>query len=118
MNQPASNSDPLLKLDEALDALKAGKLVIVLDAKKREDEGDFVCAAESVTAEMVDFMVRRGAGVLCVPMLQETADRLNLSPIVDSQRNSSLNQTPFLTPVDHRDAGTGVSAVNRMKTIR
>ena len=118
MDQPSSNSDPLSTMDEALDALKAGKLIIVIDAKERENEGDFVCAAESVTQEMVDFMMRRGAGVLCVSMLHETADRLGLSPIVDSLRNTAPNQTMFLTPVDHRDAGTGVSAVNRTKTIR
>jgi len=91
--------------------------VIVVDAKEREDEGDFVCAAEMVTPELVSFMVRRGAGVLCVPLLQETADRLGLSPLVDSQRHTALHQTPLMISVDHRDAGSGVSAVNRAKTI-
>ena len=104
-------------MDEALDALKAGRMVIVIDAKERENEGDFVCAAESVTPEMISFMLRYGAGVLCVPLLQEAADRLGLTPIVDSQRNTAPNQTLFMTPVDHRDAGSGVSADNRAKTI-
>ena len=114
---PPTTSDPLSTMDEALDALKAGRMVIVIDAKERENEGDFVCAAESVTPEMISFMLRYGAGVLCVPLLQEAADRLGLTPIVDSQRNTAPNQTLFMTPVDHRDAGSGVSADNRAKTI-
>ncbi|MEI8022108.1 MAG: 3,4-dihydroxy-2-butanone-4-phosphate synthase, partial [Schlesneria sp.] len=117
MIEPPTTSDPLSTMDEALDALKAGRMVIVIDAKERENEGDFVCAAESVTPEMISFMLRYGAGVLCVPLLQETADRLGLIPIVDSQRNTAPNQTLFMTPVDHRDAGSGVSADNRAKTI-
>jgi 3,4-dihydroxy 2-butanone 4-phosphate synthase/GTP cyclohydrolase II len=117
MNVPNVPADPFSTLDEAFDALKSGRLVIVVDAEERENEGDFVCAAEFVTPEMVSFMLRYGAGVLCVPMLQDTADRLGLSPIVDSQRNTAPNQTLFLTPVDHRDAGSGVSTANRAKTI-
>lgn len=105
-------------LEEALAALKAGRLVIVVDAEERENEGDFICAAELVTPELVDFMLRRGAGVLCAPMLSETADRLGLNPIVDTLRNTAPNQTHFLTPIDHRDAGSGVSASNRTKTLR
>ena len=66
---PPTTSDPLSTMDEALDALKAGRMVIVIDAKERENEGDFVCAAESVTPEMISFMLRYGAGVLCVPLL-------------------------------------------------
>ena len=114
---PKETPDPLSTMEEAIDALKAGRLVMVVDAEERENEGDFVCAAESVTPEMVSFMLRHGAGVLCVPILQETADRLGLSPIVDNLRNTAPNQTLFLTPVDHRDAGSGVSLDNRTKTI-
>ena len=104
-------------IDEALDALKAGRLVIVVDSEERENEGDFICAAETITPELVSFMLRYGAGLLCVSVLQETADRLGLTPIVDSQKNTAPNQTLFMTPVDHRDAGSGVSADNRAKTI-
>ena len=117
MITPDSSADQFHSLDAALDALKAGRLVIVVDAEERENEGDFICAAEKITPELVSFMVRHGAGVLCVPLLQETAERLGLSPIVDSQRNTAPNQTHFLTPVDHRDAGSGVSTENRAKTI-
>jgi 3,4-dihydroxy 2-butanone 4-phosphate synthase/GTP cyclohydrolase II len=105
-------------MDDALTALREGRLVIVLDASDRENEGDFIGAAESVTPEQVEFMLRVGRGVLCAPMTQETADRLRLSPLVDAESNSSLNHTPFLTPIDHREAGTGVSAESRAKTLR
>lgn len=117
MNVPASSLDQFSTMDEALDALKAGRLVIVWDAEARENEGDFVCAAEAITPELVSFMLRHGRGVLCVPLLQETSDRLGLSPVVDNYRNTAPHQTPFMTPVDHRDAGSGVSTDNRAKTI-
>ena len=105
-------------IDDAIEALRAGRMVIVVDAEERENEGDFICAAESITPEMVNFMIRHGAGVLCTPMLQEHADRLGLTPIVDSQRNTAPNSTSFLTPVDHVTAGSGVSVVNRARTIK
>lgn len=104
-------------IDDALDALKSGKMIIVVDAEERENEGDFVCAAETITPEQVHFMLRHGLGELCVSLFAETADRLGLSPIVDSDRNSSPNRTAFLTPIDHRDAGSGVSPGNRALTI-
>ncbi len=100
-------------IDEALAALKAGRLVIVVDDEDRENEGDFICSAESITPEMVDFMLRWGRGVVCVPMTRETANRLNLHPIVQDDRNTSAHGTPFLVPVDHVDSGTGVSPHNR-----
>ncbi len=118
MTTPDSSSVPFHSVDEALDALKAGRLIIVIDAEERENEGDFVCAAEMITPELVSFMLRHGAGVLCVPLLQEAADRMGLAPIVDSHRNTAPNQTHFLTPVDHVEAGSGVSTENRAKTIR
>ena len=105
-------------VDEALTALKEGRLVIVVDDEERENEGDFICAAESITAEMVDFMLRWGRGVVCVPMTKETADRLNLQPIVQDTLNTSAHGTPFLVPIDHKESGTGVSPHNRALTIR
>lgn len=118
MSVTSHRSKPLNTMDDALTALREGRLVIVLDASDRENEGDFIGAAESVTPEQVEFMLRVGRGVLCAPMTQETADRLRLSPLVDAESNSSLNHTPFLTPIDHREAGTGVSAESRAKTLR
>jgi len=105
-------------LDASLAALKAGKMVIVTDEQDRENEGDLICAAESITPEIVNFMLRQGAGVLCAPLTEETARRLSLSPIVDRDANTSLHQTPFLIPVDHRDSGTGVSSAARALTLK
>ena len=105
-------------IDKALTALQAGQLVIVIDAQERENEGDFICAAETVTPEIVDFMLKVGRGVLCVPMVSEVADRLRLVPVVGDERNTAPNRTQFLTQVDHVDAGSGVSPENRALTIR
>jgi 3,4-dihydroxy 2-butanone 4-phosphate synthase/GTP cyclohydrolase II len=92
-------------------------MVIVLDADDRENEGDLICAAETITSAQVAFMLRYGSGVLCVPIDGETADRLHLTPLVEDGSNNTANRTHFLTPVDHVSAGTGVSADNRAKTI-
>lgn len=105
-------------LDQALQALRSGKLVIVVDAQERENEGDLICAAESVTPEIVDFMLRKGAGVLCAPLAHEVSDRLRLRPMVEPESNTSPHQTPFLVSIDHRDSGTGVSAAARALTLR
>ena len=116
-NRTTETTELVADVEAALDALKAGRLVIVFDAEDRENEGDFICAAEMITPELVNFMLRIGRGVLCVPLLQEAADRLGLLPVVDAQRNTAPNQTRFLTPVDHVAAGSGVSLDNRTKTI-
>lgn len=105
-------------IDEVLAALKAGRVVIVVDAAERENEGDFICAAEAITPETVGFMLEFGRGVLCAPMSQEIADRLHLPVMVAADQNTAPMQTAFLVPVDHREAGTGVSTENRAKTIR
>jgi 3,4-dihydroxy 2-butanone 4-phosphate synthase / GTP cyclohydrolase II len=105
-------------IDEVLAALRAGRVVIVVDAAERENEGDFVCAAENITPETVGFLLEFGRGVLCAPMSQEVADRLQLSAMVPADQNTAPMQTAFLIPVDHREAGTGVSAENRARTIR
>jgi 3,4-dihydroxy 2-butanone 4-phosphate synthase / GTP cyclohydrolase II len=109
---------PTSNLDRALQQLQSGGMVIVLDAQDRENEGDLICAAESITPETVDFMLRQGAGVLCAPLTHETAERLHLTPIVDKDSNTSAHQTPFLIPVDHRESGSGVSAEARTLTLR
>jgi len=105
-------------IDQALAALRRGQLVIVVDALDRENEGDLICAAETMTPETVDFMLRVGRGVMCVPLTQETADRLHLSHAVATERNTAPHQTQFLVQVDHRDSGTGVSPLSRAMTIR
>lgn len=118
MQEPQEYTIEYNTIEEALIALKEGKMVIVVDAAERENEGDFVCAAESITPEQVDFMLSFGKGVLCVPVVEEDAERLQLQPQVMDERNTAPNRTHFLTAVDHLEAGTGVSVRNRALTIR
>ena len=73
-------SDRLSKVDEALDALAQGQIIIVMDDENRENEGDFICAAEKATPEIVNFMITNGRGQLCLPLLPETCQRLDLPP--------------------------------------
>jgi 3,4-dihydroxy 2-butanone 4-phosphate synthase / GTP cyclohydrolase II len=104
-------------IESALSALRAGRVVIVVDAAERENEGDFVCAAETITPETVNFLLEQGRGMLCVPVSGEIAERLHWSPLVSPDQNTAPMQTPFMVPVDHREAGSGISAENRAKTI-
>ncbi len=99
----------------AVDAIRRGEVVIVLDAEDRENEGDFICAAEMVTPEVINFMLR-GRGQLCCPILPSTCERLNLKPIVDN--NDAPLRTAFLTPVDYNGSKTGITAHERAETIR
>ena len=104
------------KIEEALHALREGRIIIVVDDEDRENEGDFVAAAERVTPEMVEFMITHGRGLLCMPILPEVAGRLQLGPMVD--RNTAPHQTPYTVPVDHRSCRTGISAEERARTVR
>jgi len=113
-----NNAVPLQSIQQAIDAIKSGGMVIVVDDEDRENEGDFVCAAESITPEQVDFMLRVGRGTLCVPIIADDAARLKLKPVVEESSNTAPNKTAFLRAVDHVSAGTGVSAINRARTIR
>ena len=79
-----------------------------MDDIDRENEGDFICAAEKVTPEIVNFMITHGRGQLCMPILPEVADRLDLPQIVEE--NTAPLQTAFTVPVDHRSCRTGVTA--------
>ncbi len=103
-------------IDEALAALAEGRVIIVVDNEDRENEGDFVAAAEKITPQMVEFMITHGRGLLCMPILPELADRLQLHPMVD--HNTSPHMTPYTVPVDHRSCHTGISAEERANTIR
>ena len=109
---------PFEAIENAMAALKRGQMIIVVDDEDRENEGDFICAAESITAEQVDFMLRIGRGTMCVPMSADEADRLRLKPVMGDSFNTAPHKTAFLTTVDHREAGTGVSADNRARTIK
>lgn len=105
-------------IEEALEDFKAGKIVIVVDDEDRENEGDFVCAAERITPQIVNFMLHHGRGVLCVPLTTERCRELEVDMMVGD--NTSLLGTPFTVSVDLLGNGcsTGVSADDRAKTIR
>lgn len=103
-------------IDAAVAAIAAGKLVIVLDDEDRENEGDFVCAAEMVTPEIVNFVLKHGKGRPCVSILPEVANRLEL-PLMRLGEPDSY-RTAFTITVDHRDVHTGITAEERAKTIQ
>ncbi len=102
-------------IPEAVEAIARGEVVIVLDDEHRENEGDFICAAELATPEAIN-LVMSGRGDFCMPILPETAQRLQLKPLVD--QNNSNNQTAFLTPLDHLSARTGITAEERARCVR
>jgi len=103
-------------INQAVDAISRGEVIIVVDAEDRENEGDFVAAAELTTTEMVNFMITHGRGLVCAPVLPEVCERLNLSPMVED--NTAPLRTGFTTPVDHVTAKTGITAAERATTIR
>lgn len=105
-------------IEEAVEDFKAGEFVIVVDDEDRENEGDFIMAAEKITPEKVNFMLTYGRGVLCAPLSQERCQQLQLEMQVD--KNTSLLGTPFTVSVDLLGNGctTGVSMSDRAKTIK
>ena len=102
-------------IDAAVAAIRRGEMVIVVDAEDRENEGDFVCAAEKASPDIVNFMIRHGRGQVCMPILPDHAKRLELPMMVED--NSTPLGTAFTVPVDHRTARTGITAAERADTI-
>ncbi len=105
-------------IDEAIEDIKAGKVIIVVDDENRENEGDFVCAARSVTPEIINFMATHGRGLICAPLVEERCEELGLNLMVKS--NNAAYETPFTISVDLIGHGctTGISAQDRAKTIK
>jgi len=103
------------KLEDALDALAQGRIIIVADSEDRENEADFLVAAEKITAQHVHFMISQGRGQLCMPVVPRIARRLNLKPMV--QRRSP-HMPCFAIPIDHNLCKTGISPKERAFTIR
>lgn len=104
-------------VEEAINAIKEGKVVIVVDDEDRENEGDFICAAEKVTPELVNFMVKEGRGLMCAPLTPDRCAELELEMMVG--KNTATHETPFTISVDLLGNGctTGISASDRAKTI-
>ncbi|MDY0255104.1 MAG: bifunctional 3,4-dihydroxy-2-butanone-4-phosphate synthase/GTP cyclohydrolase II [Tenuifilaceae bacterium] len=116
-NQPNEISK-LNTIDEAIADIKAGKIIIVVDDEDRENEGDFVAAAELITPEIVNFMAKHGRGLICAPLSEERCKELDLDLMVGT--NTALHQTPFTVSVDLIGHGctTGISASDRAKTLK
>jgi len=105
-------------IEEAIEEIRRGKVIIVVDDEDRENEGDFVAAAEMVTPEMINFMVTHGRGLVCVPISETRAKELDLKMMVE--HNTVLHQTAFTVSVDLKGYGctTGISVHDRAKTIK
>lgn len=101
-------------IEEALEALRQGKIIVVTDAEDRENEGDLICAAEFATTENVNFMAVHGKGLICMPMSRGSVDKLGLEQMVS--KNTDNHETAFTVSIDHVDTTTGISAVERSVT--
>ena len=105
-------------IEEAIEEIKAGKVIIVVDDEDRENEGDFITAARNATPEIINFMATHGRGLICVPLVEDRCAELQLDLMVNS--NSSHYETPFTISVDLIGNGctTGISATDRSKTVQ
>lgn len=105
-------------IEDAIQAIKNGEVIIVVDDEDRENEGDFVCAAEKVTPEIINFMATHGRGLICAPLIEDRCDQLGLELMVG--QNTAAFETPFTVSVDLVGHGctTGISASDRAKTIK
>jgi 3,4-dihydroxy 2-butanone 4-phosphate synthase/GTP cyclohydrolase II len=105
-------------IESAIEDIRAGKLIIAVDDEDRENEGDFIAAAQCVTPEMINFMSKYGRGLICVPLIEDRCDELQLDLMVNN--NTALHETAFTVSVDLLGHGctTGISAPDRAKTIQ
>lgn len=105
-------------IEDAIEAIKNGEVIIVVDDEDRENEGDFVCAAETVTPEIINFMATHGRGLICAPLIEDRCEKLGLELMVGN--NTAAFETPFTVSVDLIGHGctTGISASDRSKTIK
>lgn len=101
-------------IDQALEDLRNGKIILVIDDPDRENEGDFICAAEFATTENVNFMATHGKGLICMPMSEALCKKLQLDQMVE--HNTDNHSTAFTVSIDHVDTTTGISAVERSMT--
>ncbi|MCC5917986.1 MAG: 3,4-dihydroxy-2-butanone-4-phosphate synthase [Cryomorphaceae bacterium] len=117
-NQQNESKYKLNSIEEAISDIKAGKVVIVVDDEDRENEGDFVGAAEMATPEMINFMATNGRGLICTPLPEDHCDKLGLTPMV--QNNTDPHHTSFTVSIDLLGHGntTGISAADRSRTIK
>ena len=100
-------------IEEAIEDIRSGKMIILVDDEDRENEGDFLTAAKNVTPDMINFMAREGRGLICVPLVQEKCEELGLELMVG--KNTATHETPFTVSVDLLGKGctTGISTSDR-----
>ena len=112
------NSYKLDTIEEAIEEIRKGRLLIVVDDEDRENEGDFICAAEKITPELVNFMAKQGRGLICAALPEERCEQLDLDLMVGI--NTSIHETQFTVSVDlrNKETSTGVSAKDRALTIK
>jgi 3,4-dihydroxy 2-butanone 4-phosphate synthase/GTP cyclohydrolase II len=105
-------------ISDAIEDIKKGKIIIVVDDEDRENEGDFICAADSITPEIINFMATHGKGLICASLIEDRCDELELDMMVG--KNTATYETPFTISVDLKGYGctTGISAEDRSKTIK
>ncbi len=117
-NQPLEIENKLDRIEDAVESIRQGKVVIVVDDEDRENEGDFVAAAEMATSEMINFMTKEGRGLICVPLIESRCKELDLNLMV--RRNTDPYLTQFTVSVDKIEDGvtTGISAKDRAITIK
>lgn len=101
-------------VEQAIEAIRQGKIILVTDDEDRENEGDFICAGEFATPENINFMATHGKGLICMPIAQSIAEKLNLHPMVP--KNTDNHETAFTVAIDHIETGTGISAFERSLT--
>ncbi len=106
----------LHSIEEAIEDLKQGKIIIVVDDEDRENEGDLLALAEFMTPETINFMATYGRGLICTPISQQLAQKLALNPMVSM--NTDHHQTAFTVSIDHVNTSTGISAFERAMTIQ
>ncbi|PLR78397.1 3,4-dihydroxy-2-butanone-4-phosphate synthase [Bacillus sp. V3-13] len=104
------------RIEEALEDLRRGRIVIVCDDEDRENEGDFVCLADHASPEVINFMAKEGRGLICVPITEKLAGKLRLDPMIEN--NTDSHGTAFTVSIDHIQTTTGISAFERSFTIR
>lgn len=104
------------RIEEAIEDIRQGKMVIMVDDEDRENEGDVVVAAEKVTPEIINFMATYARGLICVPMLGERLDELEIRPMVID--NTDNHETAFTVSVDYKTVTTGISAFERAATVK
>jgi len=117
-NQQIQSDITLDSIEDAIEAIRNGEVIVVVDDADRENEGDFICAAECISPEIINFMIKEGRGLVCAPITGERAEALDLQMMVSS--NTELHETAFTISVDLTGYGctTGISAQDRAKTIQ